>query len=68
MSELRPIQPEDLFRHSFLQSGDLSPDGRWLLYAVSSYDEESDSDTAAIWLQDTDSGAGAPTDQRPGLR
>ena len=57
MSELRPIQPEDLFRHSFLQSGDLSSDGRWLVYAATSYDAENDADTAAIWLQDTDSGA-----------
>ena len=57
MSELRPIQPEDLFRHSFLQSGDLSSDGRWLVYAATSYDADNDADTAAIWLQDTDSGA-----------
>ncbi|MCY4009127.1 MAG: S9 family peptidase [Anaerolineaceae bacterium] len=57
MSELRPIQPEDLFRQSFLQSAALSPDGRWLAYAVSTTDEASDSDRSAIWLQDMDSGA-----------
>lgn len=44
----RPVQPDDLFKMEFLQGGKLSPDGKWVVYAVSH--TEDDKDYAALWL------------------
>lgn len=46
----RLIQPDDLFKMQFLQGAALSPDGTKIVYALSRYDEESDSDKVALWL------------------
>jgi dipeptidyl aminopeptidase/acylaminoacyl peptidase len=52
----RLIQPEDLFKMEFLQGAALSPDGKKVVYALSYYDKESDSDKSALWLVDLESG------------
>lgn len=58
MSETkRQIEADDLFKLKFLQGAALSPDGKKVVYAVSHYDEESDSDKVALWLLDLESGA-----------
>jgi hypothetical protein len=50
----RLIQSDDLFQMRFLQGAALSPDGKEVVYALSYYDEESDSDKVALWLVNTE--------------
>ncbi|MEQ8678010.1 MAG: S9 family peptidase [Aggregatilineales bacterium] len=58
MSETkRQVQADDLFKLKFLQGATLSPDGKQVVYAVSHYDEESDSDKVVLWLMDLETGA-----------
>ncbi len=49
----RLVKPDDLFQMQFLQGAALSPDGKEVVYALSQYDEESDSDKVALWLVNT---------------
>lgn len=42
LKERRTMEPEDLFRLQFLQGTQLSPDGKWVAYAVLSTDREKD--------------------------
>jgi dipeptidyl aminopeptidase/acylaminoacyl peptidase len=53
----RTMEPEDLFRMQFLQGAQLSPDGKWVAYAVLSTDREKDEDRVAIWLLSVETGA-----------
>lgn len=49
----RLVKPDDLFQMRFIQGAALSPDGKEVVYALSQYDEESDSDKVALWLVNT---------------
>jgi dipeptidyl aminopeptidase/acylaminoacyl peptidase len=56
---LRPIEPEDHFRFSFLQDAKLSPDGKSVVYAVShtvNVGKEDEKDAAALYLLSLDTG------------
>ena len=48
--ERRPVQVDDYFALRYPGSPQVSPDGRWLAYTVSSQDLESDSRSTATWL------------------
>ncbi|MCP5095278.1 MAG: S9 family peptidase [Chloroflexi bacterium] len=50
------MNAEDLFSLQFLQSGEFSPDGSQVVYAVSHVDTEVDKERCTIWLISLDSG------------
>jgi len=54
--DLRPIEPDDLFRLKFLQAACLSPDGKRVAYSVLTTDAEQEEDRVAIWLISLDTG------------
>lgn len=51
-----PFQPDDLFRLHLPDSAALSPDGRRVVYAVTSYDQGDDADYCHLWLQEISTG------------
>lgn len=50
------IQPEDLFKLTFLQDAQIAPDGKHVVYSVRFTDLEADQDRCALWLLSLDSG------------
>ena len=56
----RLVQKQDLFQMGFLQGASLSPDGNYLVYAVSRYEAADDKDRTQLWLRDMASGASRP--------
>jgi len=56
----KPFTPEDAFRLQFIQGARLSPDGRYVVYVISSYDAAKDADKTALWLLDLEVPDAAP--------
>ena len=56
MSDTRPYVPEDAFRLRWLHSASLSPDATRVVYALSEYGAETDSDIVNLWMLDFDGG------------
>ncbi len=54
--ELRPIEPDDLFRLRFVTSADLSPDGESIVFALSRTDVEANTDHTDLLQVAVDSG------------
>jgi dipeptidyl aminopeptidase/acylaminoacyl peptidase len=54
----RPVTTDDIFKLQFIQSAEISPDGRRVAYVVSTYDESEDADVHHIWLYNKASGTG----------
>ena len=57
---IRPVSKQDLFDMRFLQGASLSPDGAYLVYAVTHYREEDDSDVTQLWLREMATGKAWP--------
>jgi len=49
-AEGRAIEPEDFLRFTTVESPQMSPDGQWVAYSVSSVDRDSDESRSALWL------------------
>lgn len=47
-----PFTPEDVFAMQWLHSADLSPNGEQVVYALSTYNPETDKDETQLWLLD----------------
>src|SRR6202021_1480720 len=47
----RPMTFEDMMQMRRLGSTDVSPDGKWLLYSVTSISLEQNTKTAQLWIQ-----------------
>ncbi|MEZ4512861.1 MAG: S9 family peptidase [Chloroflexota bacterium] len=61
MSNLRAVEPDDLFRMRFLQGAtwgqsDGLASGRFAVYALTHYDAATDSDISCLWLVDVETG------------
>ncbi len=50
----RPMTVEDLFKFKRVSDPQISPDGKWVAYVVTSVDLEKNSTNADIWLASTD--------------
>ncbi len=46
----RPLRLDDLFRIKNVSDPQLSPDGEWIAYVVSSVDEKADKSSSDIWM------------------
>jgi len=46
----RTLKPDDLFRVQDLSDPQISPDGLWVAYVVSTNDRDSDEERSAIWM------------------
>jgi dipeptidyl aminopeptidase/acylaminoacyl peptidase len=53
-AEKRPMQVEDLFKFKRVASPQISPDGKQVVYQVTSVSLEENSSTTALWLANTD--------------
>ncbi|HNU09329.1 MAG TPA: hypothetical protein PKO33_16290, partial [Pyrinomonadaceae bacterium] len=49
-STKRPLRLDDLFRIKNVSDPQLSPDGEWIAYVVSSVDEKADKSSSDIWM------------------
>src|SRR5258705_3410453 len=47
---LRPLQPDDYYRLQSVSEVELSPDGRWVAYVLSTPNRATDRDDGDIWL------------------
>lgn len=50
----RPIAPSDLYRLQTISDPRLSPDGKWVMYSLSSTDSAKDKQTNDIWMTSLD--------------
>src|SRR4051812_32877284 len=50
----RPMKVEDLFRFKRIAEPQISPDGKWIVYAVSSVSLEKNKSVSSLWLASTD--------------
>jgi dipeptidyl aminopeptidase/acylaminoacyl peptidase len=55
----RPMKLEDLFKFKRVSDPQISPDGKWVVYAVGTVDLEGNKIPSALWLAPTD-GKGEP--------
>ena len=46
----RTLNPDDIYRLQQVHDEHVSPDGRWIVYTVSSMDRDSDKRNTAIWM------------------
>lgn len=46
----RPLQPGDIYRLKTLSDANISPDGQWITYTMSSIDSAKDKRNADIWM------------------
>jgi dipeptidyl aminopeptidase/acylaminoacyl peptidase len=46
----RPMEKDDLFKLEFLQAGQLSPDSKSVIYAISHHDAQDDKDYINLWV------------------
>src|SRR5438128_8731894 len=46
----RPLRPGDIYRLQTLSDANISPDGQWIAYTVSSIDSAKDKRNADIWM------------------
>jgi dipeptidyl aminopeptidase/acylaminoacyl peptidase len=46
----RPLTPEDFYRLQIVSDPQVSPDGAWVAYVVTSFDREADEARSAIWM------------------
>ena len=53
----RDLQPDDLYRLQTVSDPQLSPDGRWIAYVVSTPSRERDADESDLWIVGWDGGA-----------
>ena len=49
-ASLRPLQPDDYYRLQTVSDVELSPDGRWVAYTLSTPNRATDHDDGDIWL------------------
>ncbi len=56
MTDLRTVAREDLFKFKFLQSGQISPNGKQAIYAVSQVDAEKEEERSVLWLTSLETG------------
>lgn len=57
MTDLRTVAREDLFKFKFLQSGQISPDGKQVVYAISHVDPEKEEEFSTLWVMSLETGA-----------
>lgn len=50
----RNLQPSDVFRTQTINGGQISPDGNWILYSISSIDSAKDSRKSDLWMMSWD--------------
>jgi dipeptidyl aminopeptidase/acylaminoacyl peptidase len=50
----RPLRPADLYRLPAVSDPQLSPDGKWVAYTITTIDSIKDKRTSAIWMISTD--------------
>lgn len=50
--ESRPLQPQDIYRYKDISSPQISPDGQWVAYVLSSIDSVKDKRTTDVWMVD----------------
>ncbi|MDO6429814.1 S9 family peptidase [Flavitalea sp. BT771] len=50
----RPLRPADLYRLPAVSDQQLSPDGKWVAYTLTTIDSIKDKRTSAIWMISTD--------------
>jgi dipeptidyl aminopeptidase/acylaminoacyl peptidase len=50
----RNLQPSDVFRTQTISGGQISPDGNWILYSISSIDSAKDSRKSDLWMMSWD--------------
>lgn len=50
----RNIQPGDLYRTQNIGGGQISPDGNWILYSISSIDSAKDNRKSDLWMMSWD--------------
>jgi len=62
--ELRPIEIDDYFALRYVGSPQVSPDGEWVAYTVSSQDLDNDSRETRIWIIPTVGGEALPMTAR----
>jgi len=62
--ELRPIEIDDYFAIRYVGSPQVSPNGEWVAYTVSSQDLENDSRETRIWIIPTAGGEALPMTAR----
>lgn len=46
----RPLQPSDVYRYKDISSPQISPDGKWVAYVLSSVDTAKDKRTTDVWM------------------
>jgi dipeptidyl aminopeptidase/acylaminoacyl peptidase len=46
----RPLVPDDIYRMESVSDPQLSPDGQWIAYLVSTSDREADEERSAVWM------------------
>src|SRR5262245_30120569 len=61
----RPIEIDDLFRLKRVSDPQVSPDGQWVVYAVTTPDLEGNKSTTSLWLAPTDKGEPKQLTQSP---
>src|SRR5262245_30837468 len=71
----RPMKVEDLFRFQRVADPQISPDGKWVVYAVGKVDLQANKTVTNLWLASTDKGgvvkqltASAKSDRHPRWR
>ncbi len=50
LSQGRPLQPTDIYRFKDIASPQVSPDGRWVAYTLSTVDSAKDKRTTDVWM------------------
>lgn len=50
----RNLQPSDLYRTQTINGGQISPDGNWVLYSISSIDSAKDNRKSDLWMMSWD--------------
>lgn len=56
VASARDLQPDDLYRVQTVSDPQLSPDGRWIAYVVSTPSRERDADESDLWIVGWDGG------------
>src|SRR5262245_60078969 len=61
----RPIRPADIYRLPSVSDPQVSPDGKWVSYTMSTIDSLKDSRNADIWMVSWDGGQGIQLTNSP---
>ena len=56
----RALTPDDIYLMESVSAPQLSPDGQWIAYLVSTSDREADEERSAVWMVSWDGSAAAP--------